>query len=463
MAKRVTRRKKRGRAPEERFEMVRKSTAGIDVGSREIWVSVPPQRSEEPVRMFGVMTDDLRELATWLRECRVDTVALESTGVYWVPLYEILEEQDLDVWLVNAREVKSVPGRKSDVLDCQWIRRLHTYGLLRKSFRPAAEIVQIRQYLRQRDVLVRGAADEVRRMHQALTYMNIRLQNVVSDITGQTGMAILRSIVAGERDVAALAEHRDYRCRASSKTIEQSLTGNYRDEHILALKQAIELWDLHQKLIAECDAMAASALDAVSSQAGLSARSIVKKPRRKRRPKDATVDYCNRLLPLIGVDLTAIPGISDYSAAVIVSEIGTDISQWRTAGNFASWLRLVPRTDITGGKPKNRRTLPTQNRVTSILRMAALNAGRSNTALGAFYRNFARRKGKAEAVVATAHKIARIIYAMLRDRTEFHDIGFDGWEGQRRERNIRNLKRRAQALGVRIVEESTPEAPQMSC
>ncbi len=448
----MARRKRRAKVvpPEEKFEIFRPDAAGVDVGSREIWVSVPPDRESEPVRVFGVTTPCLHAAADWLLECGIHSVAMESTGVYWVPLYEILEERGFEVWLVNSREAKSVPGRKSDVLDCQWIRRLHTYGLLRRSFRPTAEIVELRQYMRQRDTLVHSAGDQVRRMHKALTLMNIHFQTVISDITGKTGMAIIRDIVSGVRDPAVLASHRDPRCRASVETIEEALTGNYQPEHIFALKHALELYDLHQKLIGECDMAAACLLDTINEQAGREDRQPPKKSR-KRRPKEATVDYGSRLHALVGVDLTALPGLSDYSVATLVSEIGTDMTRWETASHFTSWLRVVPRTDITGGKAKSRRTLPRGNRASQILRMAALNAGRTRTAIGAFYRNFARRKGKAEAVVATAHKLARIIYAMIRNKTEFEDIGVSGWEQQRRERTLRNLKRRVKVLGFRLV------------
>ena len=449
----MARRKRRAKVvpPEEKFEVLRPDAAGVDIGSREIWISVPPDRSDEPVRVFGVTTPCLQAAADWLKACGVRSVAMESTGVYWVPLYEILEERGFEVWLVNSREAKSVPGRKSDVLDCQWIRRLHTYGLLRRSFRPTAKIVELRQYMRQRDTLVHSAGDQVRRMHKALTLMNIHFQTVISDITGKTGMAIIRDIVAGVRDSAVLASHRDPRCRASVETIEEALTGNYQPEHVFALRHALKLYDLHQELILECDAESARLLDSINEQAG---RDVKPTPRKhlKRKAKAASVDYASRMHALVGVDLTALPGLSDYSVATLVAEIGTDMTLWKTTSHFTSWLRIVPRTDITGGKAKSRRTLPRGNRASQILRMAAVNAGRTRTAIGAFFRNFARRKGKAEAVVATAHKLARIIYTMILNQTDFEDVGVSGWEQQRRERTLRSLKRRAKVLGFRLVE-----------
>lgn len=448
------------RAPNgpEAFEVCHPNAAGIDIGSREIWVSVPPSRDAEPVRPFETFTTDLRELADWLSECHVDSVAMESTGVYWVPLYEILEERGFEVFLVNSYEVKAVPGRKSDVLDCQWLRRLHTHGLLRRSFRPSAEVVEFRQYLRLRQTHVEDAANCTRRIHKTLTLMNLQLHNVISDVTGMTGLAILRAIVAGERDPKVLAEHRDPRCRASAETIEASLTGNYQPEHLLALDHALHLYDLHQQLIAECDRAAQKCLLTLVPQPAL----IPQPKARKRRPKEATVDYASPLGAALGVDLTTVPGFSDLSAATYIAEIGTDMSHWPTDRHFCSWLRLCPRTDITGGKPKSRRPLPTTSRATQILRMAAVNAGRTDTALGASYRSVARRKGRQQAVVATAHKLARITYAMIRNGASYEDLGAQQWEDQHRERALRRLHRQAERLGM-TVHEATPEVPTAGC
>lgn len=449
--------KRHGRRPgriEDEFAIQHPNAGGIDIGAREIWVSVPPHQAEESVRPFSTLTPGLLELVEWLKACGVDSVVMESTGVYWVPLYEICQEHEIDVNLVNAHHVKNVPGRKSDVLDCQWLRKLHTFGLLRSSFRPTAEIVQLRSYLRQRDTLVRQAADHIRRMQKALTLMNVLLHNVITDITGKTGMTILRAIVAGEHDPTVLAKHRDYRCRSTRKTIVASLTGNYQPEHIFALRHAIKLYDTCQALIAECDRATEEVLDAMNARISAQRDPLPKLKTRKRRAKEPAVDYATRLYTLTGVDLTIIPGFGDYSAACLLAEIGTDMTKWRTVKQFTSWLRLVPRSDITGGKPKNRRTLPGSPRAGSIIRMAAVSAGRTRTAIGAFYRRMAARKEKMEAVVATAHKLARIIYTMLLTGSPFVEVGVEAYEAQVRDRQVRYLKRRAKSLGFTVLEEA---------
>lgn len=440
---------RRGASGPESFEAIRANAAGIDIGSREIFVSVPPGRCDAPVQSFGVMTGDLHRLADFLTACGIDTVAMESTGVYWVPLYEILQEQGFDLWLVNSREVKAVPGRKSDVLDCQWLRRLHTHGLLRRSFRPGPEIVEFRQYQRQRNTLVRGAADNIRRMQKAMNLMNLQLHTVISSLTGKTGMAILRAVVEGERDPKVLAQHRDRRCKASVETFERAMTGNYQPEHLFALKQSLQLYDTYQDMIAECDAVATTLLDSLMSRAGIAP--AIPLGGRRTKGKGSTGDYADRLTQLVGVDVTAVPGFAEVSVAALIGEIGTDMNRWPTAGHFAAWLRVVPRADITGGRAKSSRTLPTTSRATEVFRMAAHNAGRTKTAIGAFYRHVAARKGKCVAVVATAHKLARIIYVMIRDQTEYLEVTDDQWDEKRRERQLRKLTKQAAALGLEVV------------
>ena len=448
------------KVPED-FERCHPNAAGIDIGAKEIWVSVQPSRAEQSVRSFATFTNGLEELATWLLACGVDTVAMESTGVYWVPLYEILVDRGIDPFLVNTREVKCVPGRKSDVLDCQWLRRLHTHGLLRKSFRPGPEIVEIREYLRVRDSHVHCAADCVRRMQKALSLMNLQLHHVVSDVTGKTGMAILRDIVAGERDPKTLATHRDYRCASPADKIEAALTGNYRAEHIFALRHSLTLYDRYQDLISECDHVALERIQSLPQRAQGTEQPPRTAPlrQRKRRNHEATVDYASAMLPALGIDLTAVPGFSDLSAAGFLSEVGTDMTRWPTAAHFCSWLRTCPRTDITGGKVKSRSPMPTSSRANALLRMAALNAGRTNTDVGAFYRSIARRKGNGQAVVATANKLARIIYTMLRYGVSYQTQGAERWEEQRRERAICQLRKQADQLGYCLVqaEEKTPD------
>ena len=442
--------KKRSKRINENMEIEHPNAAGIDIGSREIWVSVDEKRDDNSVRSFTTLTTGLHELADWLEHCSVDTVAMEATGVYWVPLYEVLQERGIDVNLVNAHHVKCVPGRKSDVLDCQWLRKLHRFGLLRSSFRPSAEIVTLRAYLRQRDVLVRLAADDLRRMQKALTLMNLQFHNVLSELSGKTGMAILRAIVAGERDPAVLAKHRHPGCRASREQFEASLTGNYQPEHLFALRQALSLYDTHKELVAQCDQAVSQCLDSINASIDVQREPM---PNRKRqRSKRATIDFSEQLYQLVGVDLTAVPGLADYNATCLISEIGTDMSHWRNAKAFASWLRTCPRADITGGKPKSRRTLPSTNRAAQILRMAALNAGRTNTAIGAFYRRIAIKRCTAVAVVATANRLARMIYTLIKNQTTFVEPGAADYDARQRKRALRNLQRRAKSLGVTVVE-----------
>jgi transposase len=430
--------------------VVNPNAAGIDIGAREHWVAVPPDRAEESVRGFSALTPGLHELAEWLVKCGVTTVAMESTGVYWVPLYEILEARGINVQLVNARHVRNVPGRKSDVLDCQWLLKLHTFGLLRGSFRPTAQIVALRAYLRQRDSLVDGASQQVQHMHKALTLMNVQLQTVVSDLTGKTGMAIVRAIVAGERDAKKLAGFRDGRCRASAETIAASLMGNFQPEHMLALKHALDLYDSHQRLIADCDNAANAVLVDLTRQIKDERPALGKSPK-QRHKRDPTVDYRSPAYLLTGVDLTAVPGISAYSAISLIAEIGTDMSKWQTERQFGSWLRLSPRANITGGRVTDARTMPGVSRAAELFRMAAVCAGKTATAIGAFYRRLALRRGTGRAIVATAYKIARIVYAMIKNGTTYSQLDEATYNEQQRQHAIKRLRRTAHSLGLELV------------
>jgi transposase len=442
------------RVQEDSLAVVNVNAAGIDIGAREHWVAVAPDRCAEPVRSFSALTPGLQELADWLVQCGVTTVAMESTGVYWVPLYEILESRGLSVQLVNARHVRNVPGRKSDVLDCQWLLKLHTFGLLRGSFRPTAQIVALRSYLRQRDNLVESAAAHVQRMHKALTLMNVQLHTVISDITGQTGMSIIRAIVAGERDATKLAEFRHGRCHASAEIIAMSLMGNFQPEHMLALRQALELYDTHQRLIAECDKAAQAVLEELTS-ALEPPQTQLSKSRKQRHRRDPAVDYRSPAYVLTGVDLTEIPGISAYSAISLISEIGTDMTKWPSYKEFGSWLRLCPRANITGGRVTDNRTMPGVGRAAELFRMAAVCAGKTSTAIGSFYRRKAVRD-PGRAVVATAYKIARITYSMLKHGTHFQMVDAATYDQQQRQHAIKRLKRNAHRLGMQVIPATQP-------
>jgi len=439
----------RMKAPVNALEQINPHAAGIDVGSEEVYVAVPPDRDVESVRSFPTFTADLRHLAEWLKACRVETVAMEATGVYWIPLYELLEEHGFEVCLVNARHLKNVSGRKTDVLDCQWIQQLHTYGLLRASFRPPEEIVAIRSLVRHREMLVQYRSAHIQHMQKALTLMNLRLTNVLSDITGVTGLTIIRAILAGERNPQRLAAMRQAGCKKSEAEIAKSLEGHYKREHLFALKQALELYDFYDRQLKACDAE----LEAMYSEFDPPEDPGTPPPAprtRKRRKNQAHFDLAPALYRLTGVDLTQIDGVDELTAQKVLSEIGTDMSKWPTVKHFTSWLRLCPNNKITGGKIIQTGVQPTKNRASAALRIAAASLKNNDSALGAYYRRMRARLGTPAAITATAHKLARIIYFMLKEGKPYHDFGADHYEQQYRARILRNLTRRAAKFGFRL-------------
>jgi transposase len=435
----------------DELKQINLNAAGLDIGDQEIWVCVPAGRAEDQVRVFGTFTTDLHALADWLERCGIDTVAMEATGVYWIPVYEILEERGFELYLVNARHIKNVAGRKSDVLDCQWVQTLHTYGLLKRSFRPDQEIAQLRAYVRHRDNLIRTRTIHIQHMQKALQLMNLKLTTVISDITGQTGLQIIRAIVAGEHDPVKLAQYRNPRCRSSHNAIAQALTGHYRPEHLFMLQQSLELYDFYNQQLQACDAhieQLYQQLTALSDLTELPAPSQKRISVSKNEPNFALRSY---LYQLSGVDLVQIDGIHVLTAQTILSEIGPDVSRWPTVKHFASWLGLAPQKNQSGGRERPARTAKTKNRVAETLRMAAQSAGRSQTALGAFYRRLRAKHGGPVATVATAHKLARMVYFMLKYRQDYVYPGQDYYEQQYRERVLKNLKRKAQSLGMDLV------------
>ena len=432
--------------------VVEANAAGIDVGASEHWVAVPSGRAENSVRTFSAYTQGLHELADWLKECGVTTVAMESTGVYWVPLYSLLEARGFRVCLVNARHVKTVPGRKSDVIDCQWLQKLHSYGLLRASFRPEASIVGLRTLLRHRENLMKNASAHVLHMQKALTLMNVQIHRAIADITGVTGMRIIRDIVAGNHDPEKLAEHRDHRCKADKKEIAEALRGEYQADQLFVLGQALGLYDGYQRMIAECDVEITRVLDALQRTAPEAEPPAPTKRRHKKtRAKEFLPDVRAPLFRLTGVDLTATVGLSDLTILQIIAEIGTDMSRWPTVHHFVSWATLAPGCRITGGKRFKSHRPPGAHRLAQILRMAAVSASKTETAIGAFYRRLAARKGAGVAVVATAAKLARVIYSMIKKRVPFADPGVEAFDARHRDRVLRSLKRRAAALGLQLV------------
>jgi len=409
--------------------------------------AVGPDQDPDPVRSFGTFTGDLHRLADWFEQCGVRTVAMESTGVYWIPVFEILDQRGFEVILVNARDAKHVPGRKTDISDAQWLQRLHEYGLLRASFRLKGEVATMRAYLRQRERLLDYAASHIQHMQKALTQMNLQLHHVVTDITGATGMAIIRAIVAGERDPAVLAAHRDPRCHASAETISQALVGNDREEHIFALTQALELYDVYQAKVALCDVR----IEAVLKRLRKASSVPVGKPPPvrtiKKQANDPAFDVRTALHGLLGCDVTQIHGLGPHLALKLVGECGTDLSAWPNAKHFTSWLCLSPSNKISGGKVLSSRTRRSGSRAAALLRLAAVAVGRTETALGAFYRRLSARVGKAKAVTATARKIAVLFYNTLRHGMEYSDPGASHYEERYRRRVITNLERRAKSLG----------------
>jgi transposase len=420
-------------------------------------VAVPATLDPEPVRSFKSFTGDLQRLADWLIALGITTVAMESTGIYWVPLFEILEARKIEVFLVNARDAKNVPGRKTDVNDAQWLQRLHEYGLVRRSFRPRQQIAALRSYLRHRERLVDYRASHIQHMQKALMQMNLQLHHVVTDITGATGMAILRSIVAGERDPSALAKHRDVRCKATVGEIEAALTGHYREEHLFALQQAIELYDFYQSKITACDVKIEAALKKLAVRSDPPPKPKLSGRRRASTQRnEPRFNVRGALFAFLGADLTHIDGLGPHSALALVGECGDDMTRWPTHKHFVSWLSLSPGSKISGGKILGSRTRPSSNRASTIFRICAVSVGRSNTALGAFYRRLAARIGKAKAVTATARKLAILFYNTLRKGLCYKDPGANHYEERYRQRVLHNLKRRAHAFGYKLVEESSP-------
>lgn len=430
--------------------VVHRSAAGIDVGSTFHVVAVPPDR-DDPVRSFQSFTGDLHRLADWLHECGVTTIAMESTGVYWIPVFEILEARGFEVLLVNARDAKNVPGRKTDVNDAQWIQQLHTFGLLRASFRPREELAALRAYLRHRDRLVEYAASHIQHMQKAMMQMNVQLHHVVSDITGVTGLRIIRAIVDGVEDPEELASFRDRRCKSSLETIRQALTGNYRPEHVFALKQALELYDTYQAKIESCDEEIEKALTAQALGLEPPSEPLPKVRTKRRQKNEPGFDVRSALYQFLGTDLTQIHGLGPYSVLRLIGECGDDMSKWPTSKHFTSWLSLAPGNKISGGKILSSRSCRSTNRAAHLFRIAAVSVGRTQTALGAFYRRLAARVGKSKAVTATARKLAVLFYNALRYGIEYQDAGADYYEEQYRQRVLRNLRRRAQTLGFELV------------
>lgn len=432
------------------FTLAHPDCAGIDVGSEQHFVAVPPDRDALPVREFKSFTDDLGRMADWLKSCGIVTVVMESTGVYWIALYELLESRGFAVHLVNARHVKNVSGRKSDVLDCQWIRELMSFGLLKGAFRPSEQVCALRAIMRQRDMLIRAQARHVQHMQKALAQMNIQLTNVISDIVGETGQRIVRAIVGGEHNRHRLAALRGPRIHASEEEVARALEGTWRREHLFALRQALELFDVYTHKLAECDGELQRMLDQLARHDGDVSQALGKPKRRGRAKNAPRFDVRTALFRTCGVDLTRIDGIDTTTALKVISETGPDLSRFPTHKHFASWLNVCPGTRISGGKRLKGGERKRANRAGQALRQAAVSMQTSKSALGAYFRRMAARLGQGIAVKATAHKLARLVYQALTKGMVYVDRGMAAEEERSAKRTLVHLTKRAAALGYML-------------
>ena len=459
----------KGRRPEKgrpRLRVTNPHAAGIDVHANVHWVAVPASNAPPPpsehssnlpanVRSFGTCTADLIALAAWLKECGVTTIVMESTGIYWIPLFELLESRGFEVLLVDPRQSRHAPGRpKTDVLDCQWLQRLHSYGLLTGSFRPAEQIVVLRSYLRQRQMLIRYAGQHVQHMQKALEQMNIKLAAAVSHVNGATGMKIIRAILDGERDPVVLAKQRNDQCKRSEGEIARALHGSWREEHLFALKQAVALYDFYRQQLRECDAELERYLGKFSDRSHGKPRPQPRH-RRKYSTNEPAFDMAGSLYRMAGVDLTVIEGIEATTALVLLGEVGPDVSRFPTVKHFTSWLGLSPQHQASAGKIRSRHVKRGASPAGRALRLAAYSCACAHNAMGAFYRRIRSRIGAPKANVATARKLAERVYRLLKHGTDYVCQGMDAYEAAYRAHLVKGLTRRAKELGYRL-EPQTP-------
>lgn len=442
------------------FEILHPDAAGIDVGADEMWVCVPPGRVKDNVRRFGTVTGNLHTIVQWLKECGVKTVAMESTGVYWIPLFQILEAAGLDVYLVNARHVKNVPGRrKTDRLDCQWLQKLHACGLLNASFRPPGDICRLRSYLRHRETLVIAGVQHIQRMQKALREMNVLLDQVVSDITGTTGLRIIMAILDGNRDFAQMAGWKDQRLKASEEQIMEALEGDYRAEHLFVLRQALEAYQFVEQQIKTCDYEVEKLLVSMEKSSGQPKRPLPEgglTGGEKRRGNAPDYDVQSYLYQMTGVDLTQVPGLGAAAVQSLIAETGTDMNRWPSEKHFASWLGLAPDPKISGGQVIGHNHKRVQSRAAKLFRISAMTLRRSPSWIGAFYRRMKGRCGGRTAVNATAHKLAVLYYRMLQSGRAYTTLSAEEYERRFQERMLRNLKRRAHQYGFDLIQRPQP-------
>lgn len=441
------------------LDVVHPNAAGIDIGNESHYVAVPPDRDAQPVRQFACFTEALQQMAAWLKSCGIDTVAMQSTGVYWLPVYEILTEEGLQVFLVNARHTKNLPGRKTDVQECQWLLQLHTFGLLNNSFRPPEEICVLRAYWRQRAEHVASASACIQRMQKVLTEMNVQLANVISDLSGLTGLTIIQAILDGERNRYKLAALADARIQASREDIARSLEGNWRKELLFILQPELNLYQVYQEQIAECDTALAAHLQTLEDKVEPGSQPPVAKAGKKAGSNAPTsFDLRGELYRISGTDLTQIDGINIMNPQTIIAEVGIDMSRFPSEAHFASFLGLCPDNQITGGKVFRRSTRHVENRAATALRMAATSLWRSKTYLGAKFRRLRARLGAPKAITAMAHMLARLVYRMLRYGEQYVDKGMKYYEEKYREHEIRSIQKKAKDLGLVVTLTATTAA-----
>jgi len=432
---------------------IQPDAAGIDVGATEIYVAVPEDRATEPVRCFGTFTEDLHDAAKWLKSCSIKSVAMESTGVYWIPVFQILEAYGLQVLLVNARHVKNVPGRKTDVQDCQWLQYLHSVGLLNGSYRPSQDVCAIRSLLRHRDNMVKISSTHVLHVHKSLTQMNLQIHNVIRDITGLTGLAIVDAILAGERNPKKLAALKHGRIQASDSIIIKSLQGNYLPEHLFTLKQALQSYRHYRKMISDCDIEIEQYLREFESRIDPDQNPPPPQRIKKKKPtgNEPDFDLRSHLYRILGTDLTQIDGISVLTAHVLFSEIGPNVTKFLSVNHFCSWLGLCPNNKISGGKILSSKTRPGSGRAAQALRLAAQALWKSQSYLGHYYRRMRARHGTPKAITATAHKLARVVYHLLKTGKTYDETVFADQEILHKLRLERNLRKQASFLGFQLV------------
>lgn len=432
------------------LNVINSDTAGIDIGADTHWVAVEEDRDDRAVRSFRCFTSDLHAMADWLAKCGIKSIAMESTGVYWIPVFQLLESRGFEVKLVNAKHVKNVPGRKTDVQDCQWLQKLHSYGLLSGSFRPDDQICVVRSYWRHRNNLVSCSSAHIQHMQKALTEMNLQLHRVLSDITGVSGMRIIRSILAGERDPNKLAAMADIRVKISREDIAKSLEGNYRQEHLFTLRQAVELYDLYQQKIRDCDFQIKQYLRQLDPKFKEDCEAQPRSKEKSRRKNEPYYDLRTHLHNLTGVDFTQITGFNTSTVQTIISEVGLNPHAFPNAKCFSSWLGLCPDNRITGGKIIKRSTRKVVNRAANAFRLAAQTLVNSSSALGGYCRRMRARHGAPKAITATAHKLACLFYKLWKTGEQYVDPGVDYYEQRYKERILKNMKRKAQILGYQV-------------